>query len=196
MAWYKEYFKPLIDFMLAAIMIIVLSPLLLILTIINWIIFGKPLFIHQRVGYREELFSFIKFRSMKIDGDESSIPRWGKLIRFSSLDELPQLINILRGEMSFVGPRPLLKEYLNFYNPRQRKRHLVKPGITGLAQVSGRNRLSWKESLEFDAQYSEACSFLMDLKILLRTFPQLFKLGDVNHQIDKSRKAFNEEMNQ
>ncbi len=193
MDFYKSIFKPGIDFLASCLLLIFLSPFLFIIFIIGKFVFATSLFSQIRIGKNEHAFLFFKFRSMKVPGDERSIPTWGRFLRYSSLDELPQLINIFRGEMSFVGPRPLLPEYLQFYTEEQRKRHWVKPGLTGLAQVSGRNTLPWQESLRLDAQYAENCSFLADVKILLRTIPQLFKFREVHQSKGLSRKAFKKE---
>lgn len=182
--------KPVADYLLAATLIFLLWPLMLFIFIINWLVFGDPIFVHQRIGKYEKSFYCLKFRSLHAKGDDASAPPWGKFLRYSSLDELPQLFNILRGEMSFVGPRPLIPEYLNEYNSEQRKRHNVKPGITGLAQVSGRNSLAWGESLALDVTYTENRTFGLDLKILLLTIPQVFKIGQVQISSAEARKPF------
>lgn len=191
MAWYSNLLKPMADWIIALILAFFLFPVLVCLTIINWFVFKKPFFVQNRIGKNEASFVFYKFRSMKIDSDETSIPRWGRFLRKSSLDELPQLFNILRGEMSFVGPRPLLPEYLKHYSEEQAQRHLVKPGITGLAQVKGRNTISWKKSLELDTYYSNNQSFALDFSILLQTVFQVFKFNEVDEASGKSRKPFN-----
>ena len=130
---------------------------------------------------------------MHEDGNESTIPLWGKFLRLTSLDELPQLILIIRGQMSFVGPRPLLPEYLFYYSEEQRARHLVKPGITGLAQVNGRNTLSWEESLRLDAEYAQNCNLRIDVKIVLKTIPQILNFNQVNQEKKQSREPFNKQ---
>ncbi len=193
MRWYSEFVKPIIDYLVAAFTLIVLSPLLVIILLINALIFKKPLFTQVRIGKNEEPFTLIKFRSLKIDGDDMSSPFWGKVLRVTSIDEIPQSINILRGEMSLIGPRPLLPEYLPYYSEEQRKRHLVKPGITGLAQVKGRNRLSWDESLKLDANYADSLSLGLDLKILFLTILQLFKFSEVNSSKDQTREPFHKD---
>lgn len=193
MDWYKAFIKPSCDFVLATILLIALSPIIIAIFIINWLVFGNPLFIQTRIGRGEKPFQLIKFKSMRVAGDESSIPLWGKILRLTSLDELPQLILIIRGQMSFVGPRPLLPEYLYYYSEDQRQRHLVKPGITGLAQVSGRNRLSWDESLRLDVEYANRCSFGLDLKIVFRTIPQILNFSHVNQSKIQSREPFNQQ---
>lgn len=191
MGWYRSFVKPSIDYGFAVVVICLGWPFLLIIYVVTRLVFTTGFFIQERVGRNDKIFECFKFRSMKTQGDESSIPRWGKFLRHSSIDELPQVINILRGEMSLVGPRPLLPEYLQHYSDEQRKRHLVKPGITGLAQVSGRNKLSWDESLALDAHYAENVSFQMDLKIVFKTIPQVFKFGQVQQSAKETRSAFN-----
>lgn len=176
---YVNFGKRSLDLVLSIFLVTILSPLLLSLTILIWLASGSnPFFIQKRPGRNEVLFSIIKFKTMtndftpegELQSDELRITRLGSFLRKSSLDELPQLINILKGEMSFVGPRPLLPEYLPLYNSSQRKRHHVLPGLTGLAQVSGRNLLSWEEKFDFDIQYINTMSLLLDLKILYSTF--------------------------
>jgi lipopolysaccharide/colanic/teichoic acid biosynthesis glycosyltransferase len=191
MSWYKVIVKPVFDFVFAVILLIVFWPFLLVIFLINMLTFRKPLFTQTRIGLRDLPFCCIKFRTLHKDGDESSIPLWGRFLRTSSIDELPQLINVIRGEMSFIGPRPLLPEYLSHYSEEQRKRHLVKPGISGLAQVSGRNRLSWEESLALDVEYAEKLAFWLDVQILLKTIGQVFKIKEVNDSSSISRKPFN-----
>jgi lipopolysaccharide/colanic/teichoic acid biosynthesis glycosyltransferase len=191
MSWYKVIVKPVFDFVFAVILLLVFWPFLLVIFLINMLTFRKPLFTQTRIGLRDLPFCCIKFRTLHKDGDESSIPLWGRFLRTSSIDELPQLINVIRGEMSFIGPRPLLPEYLSHYSEEQRKRHLVKPGISGLAQVSGRNRLSWEESLALDVEYAEKLAFWLDVQILLKTIGQVFKIKEVNDSSSISRKPFN-----
>jgi lipopolysaccharide/colanic/teichoic acid biosynthesis glycosyltransferase len=193
MNWYSGFVKPTFDFLFAAFTLLFFWPILLLIGLINTVVFGKPLFIQTRIGKNERPFQCIKFRSLRVDHDENSIPIWGKLLRLSSIDEMPQVINILRGEMSLIGPRPLLPEYLAHYTPKQKLRHTVKPGITGLAQVSGRNSLSWEQSLQLDVEYAQNRTFYFDLKILARTVLQVFKFGQVNSSAKESRKPFNQE---
>ncbi len=190
---YSGFIKPIIDYLVAAFTLIILSPLLVIILLINTMVFKRPLFTQKRIGKNEEPFTLIKFRSLRIDGDDLSAPLWGKVLRVTSIDEIPQSINILRGEMSLIGPRPLLPEYLTHYSEEQRKRHLVKPGITGLAQVKGRNRLSWDESLKLDSIYADSLSFGMDLKILFLTILQLFKFSEVNSSKNQTREPFHKD---
>lgn len=176
---YANFGKRLVDLTLSIFLLFALSPLFLILTIIVWLSFGRdPFFIQKRPGLLEKPFSIIKFRTMtnccdsegQLLPDHLRVTSLGKFLRKQSLDELPQLINIIKGEMSFVGPRPLLTEYLPLYNSQQRKRHLIRPGITGLAQVNGRNLLSWQEKFDLDIRYVETMSLLLDLKIMYQTF--------------------------
>lgn len=175
---------------MAIAILLVLWPLFLFLYVLGAWLMPTSLFLQKRIGKHNQAFVILKFRSLKVEGDENSISRWGRFLRKSSLDEIPQIINILRGEMSFVGPRPLLPEYLPHYNKRQKLRHTVKPGITGLAQVNGRNALSWEESLELDAKYAEQSNFWLDLKILLLTLRQWCRFGDVDAAKNQSRKPF------
>ena len=190
MAWYKSIIKPAFDFLLAIIIILLLWPLLLIIFFINLLVFKKGFFVQNRIGRHNQNFECIKFRSLRYKGQDDSAPVWGKFLRYSSLDELPQVINILRGEMSFIGPRPLLPEYLAEYTREQAKRHNVKPGITGLAQVKGRNLLAWEESQSLDVFYAENLSFQLDLRILLQTIPQLFKINEVQLSSRQTREPF------
>lgn len=173
--------KRLIDILSSAFLLVVLAPLIIVTAIVVWSTLGRPVLFRQiRPGLHGRPFRLYKFRTMTDarapDGeplpDEQRLTRAGKFLRRASLDELPQLINVLKGDMSLVGPRPLLMEYLPLYSPRQAKRHDVRPGITGWAQVKGRNALTWEERLELDAWYVEHASLALDLKILLLTVRQ------------------------
>ena len=175
---YKKYLKRVLDFFISLILLILLSPLLLILMFVVRINMGTPIFFKQaRPGKNGKLFNLYKFRSMSDKKDENGnllpdekrLTKFGKFLRSTSLDELPELLNILKGEMSFVGPRPLLVQYLPLYNERQRHRHDVRPGLTGLAQITGRNLTPWKEYFEYDIEYVENLSFMNDLRILFKT---------------------------
>jgi len=188
---YKTIIKPFLDFTTALIGLILISPIFLLVTIALFFANnGKPFFIQARPGKHGRLFSIIKFKTMndKKDGKGNMLPdaerltAIGKLVRNTSLDELPQLINVLKGEMSFVGPRPLLPEYLPLYNKEQKKRHLVKPGITGWAQVNGRNAISWQQKFALDVWYVKHQSFALDLKILFLTVKKVFKSEGINTQ--------------
>ncbi len=180
---YRNMIKSVIDRSLALLLLILFLPLILIVSVGIWFSMGRPiLFIQKRPGYREKIFEIYKFRTMSDEKDEEGellpdetrLKGIGKFIRSTSLDELPQLLNVLKGEMSFVGPRPLLVEYLPLYNDRQRLRHAVKPGITGWAQVNGRNAISWEEKFAYDIWYVEHISFWLDMKILWMTAINIF----------------------
>jgi lipopolysaccharide/colanic/teichoic acid biosynthesis glycosyltransferase len=176
---YKHFIKPLGDFIIALLLLIILSPIILLTAILLFIANnGKVFFFQQRPGLNSKPFKIVKFKTMRDDFDKEGIPlpdelrltKIGIIIRSASLDELLQLINVLKGDMSFVGPRPLLMQYLLRYSPEQAKRHNVKPGITGWAQVNGRNAISWEQKFKLDVEYVEKQSFLLDLKILWLTF--------------------------
>lgn len=180
---YAKYFKRIIDFCLSLIGLIVLSPLLLILTILGSVFMGgNPFFTQMRPGKNERIFKLIKFRTMDNrkdkDGnllpDEVRLNKYGKFLRSTSLDELPELINIIKGDMAIVGPRPQLVRDMVFMTPEQRKRHSVRQGLTGWAQVNGRNGISWDEKFCYDVEYIEHISFLFDLKILVKTVKTVF----------------------
>ncbi len=186
---YNNCFKRLGDLLFSMGFFVLLSPIFIIVLLILLIEFnGKPFFIQKRPGKNEKLFRVIKFKSMNNDkdingnflSDEQRLTIVGNFIRKTSLDELPQLINVIKGDMSVVGPRPLLVEYLNLYSKRQKKRHLVKPGITGLAQINGRNRITWEEKFEYDLYYVNNLSFFLDLKILIKTIAKVFYSDGIN----------------
>ena len=188
---YKNFFKRFIDFILALIAIIVLSPLLLLLIIIGFIAMsGNPFFTQQRPGKDEKIFRLIKFRTMNnkkdkegnLLPDEVRLTSYGKFLRSTSLDELPELFNILKGDMSIVGPRPLLVKYLSYYTEEERQRHNVVPGLTGLAQVSGRNTLCWEDKFAMDLQYASNITFLGDIKIILQTVGKVFKREGISSE--------------
>ena len=175
---YVGAIKPFFDVLLAVFLTVLLLPLMLFLFLIIFIDLKRsPLFTQTRVGKNEKLFTLYKLRSMRINGDEKTVSSIGKLLRATSLDEVPQVINVLKGDMSFVGPRPLLPEYLPYYNEEEVKRHYVKPGITGWAQVQGRNKIDWGVRMLKDVYYVDNLSIGLDLKILLLTFRELLK-GD------------------
>lgn len=174
---YLKIWKPLIDRLMAVMLLVVLLPLILVLSAML-ILTGQPiLFKHLRPGYKGQIFQLYKFTSMK----NGVITRLGRLLRKSSLDELPQLVNIIKGEMSFVGPRPLLTEYLDHYSDIDKIRHDVKPGITGLAQVNGRNMLSLEEKVHLDLIYVDQVSFLLDLKIIFKTAIRIFNFRQADY---------------
>lgn len=184
---YRNFIKRLLDIILSSSALIVLSPFLVVFTILGAIkMKGDPFFYQERPGKDEKIFKLMKFRSMTEEKDENGnylpdevrLTKYGKWLRSTSIDELPELINILKGDMSIVGPRPLLPEYLPLYNEEQRHRHDVRPGLTGLAMANGRNALSWEEKFAYDIEYVNNVSFLMDLKIILKTVKAvLFKVG-------------------
>lgn len=190
---YAKFFKRLIDFILSLISLIVLSPVLLILIVFGAIAMrGNPFFAQPRLGKKgkdgqEEIFKLIKFRTMDnrkdVNGnllpDDTRLNKYGKFLRGTSLDELPELFNILKGDMAIIGPRPLLVEYLPFYTEEERKRHTVRPGLSGLAQVSGRNFLSWEEIFSYDIEYIRNVSFLGDVKIVLDTVRRVLKKDSI-----------------
>jgi len=191
--------KRLFDIMLSIILIIVFALFYIIVSILIVVKMGRPiLFRQKRPGLNENIFGIYKFRTMTNDTnengdllpDEQRLKGLGKTIRSLSLDELPQLFNVLKGEMSFVGPRPLLVEYLPLYNERQAKRHNVKPGITGWAQVNGRNTISWEQKFEYDAWYVEHQSFLLDIKILWLTFLKVIKRSDISSDSSATMEKF------
>ena len=191
---YARYFKRPMDFVLSLLAIIVLSPVLLVLTVVGAAIMGgNPFFVQPRPGKKdkngqEKIFKLIKFRSMNnrkdksgnLLPDEQRLTGYGKFIRSTSLDELPELFNILKGDMSIVGPRPLLVKYIPLYTERQRHRHDVRPGLTGLAQVHGRNALSWEDKFEYDLRYVENVTFINDVKIFLDTVRVVLKRDGIS----------------
>jgi lipopolysaccharide/colanic/teichoic acid biosynthesis glycosyltransferase len=181
------FFKKVLDFSVAFILLLFLWPLLLLISIFLLTFEGKPVMFRQlRPGLNEKIFEIFKFRTMHVFqanmelSDHERMSALGRFIRKTSLDELPQLYNVLRGDLSLVGPRPLLVEYLPLYNTKQKKRHLVKPGITGWAQVNGRNAISWEQKFEYDVWYVENWSLLLDLKIIFLTFFKILKPSGVN----------------
>ena len=191
---YAKCFKRVMDFTLSLIALIVLSPILLILMIVGAIAMkGNPFFVQPRPGKinkktgKEKIFKLIKFRTMTNakdkDGnllpDEKRLIKYGRILRSTSLDELPELLNILKGDMSIVGPRPLAIEYLPYYNEKEKHRHDVSPGLTGLAQVNGRNALQWEERFNYDLEYVKNISFLMDAKIVYWTIGKVLKRQDI-----------------
>ena len=183
-AMYKNGAKRMLDMALSLCGIIVLSPVYLVLWVLIRCKLGKPvLFTQERPGKKEKIFKLYKFRSMTDERDENGqllpdevrLTRFGKLLRSTSLDELPELFNILKGDMSLIGPRPLLVKYLPYYTEEERHSHDVRPGLTGLAQVNGRNALGWEDRFAYDLEYVEKCSLLMDLKVLRMTVGKVLK---------------------
>jgi len=181
---YERFWKRILDFLISLMALMVLFPILVILAIVGAIVMGgNPFFTQIRPGKDEKLFRLIKFRSMNnrrdqngnLLPDEVRLTRYGQFLRSTSLDELPELLNILKGDMSIVGPRPQLVRDMVFMTPEQRRRHLVRQGLTGLAQCNGRNGISWEKKLEYDLQYIEHITFMGDVKIVLKTALSVFK---------------------
>ncbi|ALS77868.1 sugar transferase [Planococcus kocurii] len=196
---YKRFLKRPMDFILSLIAIIALSPVFLIVTFLVRTKLGSPvLFKQERPGLNEEIFSIYKFRSMTDDRDSSGnllpdhvrLTNFGKFLRSASLDELPGLLNILKGDMSIIGPRPLLVQYLPLYNEYQKHRHNVRPGLSGLAQVNGRNAISWEEKFKLDVEYIEKVSFLGDCKIILLTLKKVFVREGINSETAATMEYF------
>lgn len=196
---YKKYIKRILDFILSLIALIVLSPILLVIAILVRIKLGSPvIFKQERPGLNEKIFTLYKFRTMTDKKDEEGnllpdserLTKFGKVLRSTSLDELPELINILKGDMSIVGPRPLLVEYLELYNEEQKHRHDVRPGLTGLAQVSGRNAISWEEKFNKDIEYINNITFIGDCKIILKTAINVIKKDGINSETSATMEEF------
>jgi len=174
--FYRQIFKPLLDRLFALFLIVFTLPLQIFIALLLTVHFSKsPIFIQSRIGRGERVFPILKFRTMKEDEDNESLSWFGRLLRSSSLDELPQVYNILIGQMSFIGPRPLLVEYLDYYNAEEKRRHEVYPGITGWAQINGRNKIDWPMRMMLDIEYVDNLSFLLDLKIMAKTFLEVFR---------------------
>ena len=197
---YKTLLKPSLDFIAALIALVLFSPFfILVLILLLFNNNGKPFFFQERPGKKGKIFKVIKFKTMtdKKDANGNLLPDAkrltpvGKFVRKTSLDELPQLLNVLKGDMSLVGPRPLLPEYLPLYNETQKKRHDVKPGITGWAQVNGRNAITWKKKFELDVWYVENISIILDLKIILKTIGKVIKSEDINTENQATTFKFN-----
>lgn len=185
---YRKYIKRILDFVLSLAGIILLSPVLLIIAILVRINLGSPIiFKQERPGLNGKIFTLYKFRTMTDEVDENGellddelrLTKFGRLLRSTSLDELPELFNILRGDMSIVGPRPLLTEYLPYYKDEEKLRHSVRPGLTGLAQIKGRNLLEWDKRLALDVEYVKNLNFFMDLKIIIITIYKVLKRSDI-----------------
>ncbi len=201
---YERFLKRPLGFICSLLALIILSPLLLILTVVGAVLMkGNPFFTQLRPGKidgdgKEKIFKLIKFRTMSNardkDGnllpDEKRLNRYGKFLRSVSLDELPELINILKGDMAVVGPRPLLVKYLERYNERQARRHEVRPGFTGLAQVHGRNAISWEEKFDWDVRYVDKVTFLIDVKIILLTVKTVFKREGISSDSSATMEEF------
>ncbi len=197
---YKKFFKRFFDIILSLIAIIILSPVYLIISVLVFIFMGWPILFKQpRPGKNEKIFNMYKFRTMtnKKDKDgnllsnEKRLTKFGNLLRKTSLDELPEIFCILIGKMSIVGPRPLHVEYLDYYNEEQKHRHDVRPGLTGWAQVNGRNSISWTEKFKLDVYYVNNLSLLLDLKIILMTIKQVFSRSDIYSANGEFMERFN-----
>lgn len=197
--FYRQFFKRFYDILLSGLAIIILSPILLILTILGAIkMKGNPFFVQLRPGKNEKIFKLIKFRTMTNERDEKGVllldeqrlTKYGRFLRNTSLDELPELINIFIGDMSIVGPRPLLVKYLSRYNEEQKHRHDVRPGLTGYAQVHGRNAISWEEKFKLDLEYIKKISLFGDLKIIIETIFVVFKREGISSETAVTMEEF------
>ncbi len=196
---YAKFLKRIIDFTLSLIALIVLSPILIVLIIVTAIAMkGNPFFTQLRPGKDEKIFKLIKFRTMTNEKDENGdllpddvrLNKFGEFLRSTSLDELPELINILKGDMSIVGPRPLLVKYLPLYSDEQRRRHSVRPGLTGNAQANGRNALSWEDKFKLDIEYVDNISFAFDVKIIFDTVKAVLKRDGISSESSATMEEF------
>lgn len=196
---YQKFIKRMLDLLVSLSLIIVLAPVILLVALLLKCVLGAVLFRQERPGLNERIFTLYKFKTMSDERDENGnllpdefrLKPFGKVIRSLSLDELPQLFNVLKGDMSLIGPRPLLVKYLPLYNEAQKHRHDVRPGITGWAQVNGRNDISWEKKFELDLFYVENCSFALDAKIALMTMVRVFQRSGIS----KSGNATSDEFN-
>ena len=198
---YKHFFKRLIDFILVLCVLLVIWPILLIITV--WLHFANKgagaFFTQDRPGKNGKIFKVIKYKTMtdERDADGNLLPdadrltKVGRFVRSTSIDELPQLINVLKGDMALIGPRPLLPQYLPLYSPEQARRHEVRPGITGWAQINGRNAISWTKKFEYDVWYVDHCSFLLDLKIVFLTIKKVFIREGISQEGQATMDFFN-----
>ena len=202
---YRRLIKPFFDFLISFVVFIILSPVFLIVTILLFIFNnGRPFFLQSRPGLHGKIFKVIKFKTMndktdqnkKLLPDSERLTAIGQFIRKTSLDEIPQLLNVIKGDMSLIGPRPLLVEYLPLYDEVQKRRHDVKPGITGWAQVNGRNTISWEKKFEYDVWYVNHVSFLLDVKILFFTIKKVFKSEGINSSTAATMDKFTGQINQ
>ncbi len=197
---YKRYFKRLFDFLLSLLGFIIISPIFLLLWI--WLSISNKgagaFFFQERPGKDEKIFKVIKFKTMndrrdasgKLLPDAQRLTKVGKFVRSTSLDEIPQLLNVIKGDMSLIGPRPLLVQYLPLYNEEQKRRHEVRPGITGWAQVNGRNAISWQQKFEYDVWYVDHISLSLDLKIMFKTIQKVFKREGINSDKNATMETF------
>lgn len=196
---YKLFIKRFFDILISLSMLILLSPVFLIVMILVRCKLGSPvIFKQKRPGKDEKIFAIYKFRTMNDQRDEAGellpdeirLTRFGSFLRSTSLDEIPEIFNILKGDMSFVGPRPLLEQYLPLYNEKQKRRHLVRPGLTGWAQVNGRNRITWEDRFDLDVWYVDHIHFGLDVKILFMTVVKVLKRSDINSDNDATMEDF------
>jgi len=199
-----KYIKRVFDIILSLLLILIFSPIIIIVSIFIYFTMGEPILFRQiRPGLNEKLFTIYKFRTMNNKRDKNGdllpdkdrLSKIGKIIRSTSLDELPQLFNVLKGDMSFVGPRPLLEEYLSLYNEEQKRRHSVIPGITGWAQVNGRNAISWEDKFKYDVWYVDNQSFWLDMKILWMTFLKVIKRDGISQNGQATMEKFRGDKN-
>ena len=196
---YRNFFKRPLDFILSFIGFVILFPVFLIVwLLLTWTNSGKPFFFQPRPGKNERIFRIIKFKTMNDKKDKAGnllpdaerLTAVGRFVRKTSLDEIPQLINVIKGDMSLIGPRPLLVQYLPLYNASQKRRHEVRPGITGWAQVNGRNAISWEKKFEYDVWYVDNLSFLLDVRIIFKTIKKVFVREGVNAEGEATMTAF------
>lgn len=196
---YNKYFKRILDFILSIFALFILSPVLLVLALLIRLKLGSPvLFKQKRPGKYEKIFTLYKFRTMTDEKAENGellpdnvrLTRFGRFLRSSSLDELPELLNIIKGNMSIVGPRPLLVQYLQLYNTEQKRRHLVRPGLTGWAQINGRNAINWEEKFKLDIWYVDNMKLFLDIKIICQTVIKVFKKKDINNSQNETMPFF------
>ena len=196
---YRNFLKRVFDFTFSLIGIIILSPILILISFLLSVTnAGKPFFFQQRPGKNEKIFKVIKFKTMNDKRDENGnllpdvkrLTTVGAFVRKTSLDEIPQLLNVIKGDMSLVGPRPLLVEYLPLYSEKQKRRHEVRPGITGWAQVNGRNAISWQQKFDYDVWYVDNLSLTLDLKILCMTIKKIFIREGINASVDVTMERF------
>ena len=196
---YKRFFKRPADIIISFGGLLITSPFIVpVLLFVYWKTKENPFFLQKRPGLNEQIFTLIKMRTManscdsegNLLPDKDRLTRWGSILREMSIDEIPQLINVLKGDMSLIGPRPLLPEYLPLYSDHQRRRHLVRPGITGWAQINGRNSISWQQKFDLDVWYVDHVGFKVDVRIILQTFKKVFKRADINRSKEVIMPAF------
>lgn len=196
---YAKYIKRPMDFFLSLCAITVLSPVFLVLIVLGAVkMKGNPFFTQQRPGRNEKIFKLIKFRTMTCEKDENGellpdekrLTRYGEILRSTSLDELPELLNILNGDMSIIGPRPLLVQYLPLYNEHQKRRHEVRPGLSGLAQINGRNSITWEQKFDDDVKYVDNITFIGDMKIIFTTVIKVLKREGISGENSATMEAF------